>query len=1233
MAELPKKAANEGSDFIEMPGGYKWNPAQGDAGVPASGPNEPKPRQPNYTPENFVDRVGGIGKQLSWGMNAALFAAPDWVVRKFAKNALDMGEKDAFQFSDMYRSVMPEQAPRNPEERLARALSEESALNLGISGILKGVSMTGALAKDIEKAGSTVGAIAQAPKRFAKAILDQLRQNPKEAFKQDLKWGAVSGSVRALIEEGKAPGEEKNLGEELAPAVAPIALSLSPVNLARRAYTGISGMAGKAADAVPGGMEARGMMDRLLTNRTEQQVAKSLAPLQPGMPGNTPQIQAALARSEQLQGTPGFENLNLTSAEQSMYGPLLRSQESGFDRLSGQQLADETARIQRNERVFADAISSYSPQSGKTLEQTLQELRDQLQKSDMGPLFLAGQKNITLPGTRPFSSHADAGEQLNGVIRARKAELDSQVDDAYQSFDLRAIPIAPEALVLREGEEAAEDSLRTFLDNTIFDKNIILQPELTPATVAADRVLSQLMPRVGAVEDVVEGAAQAADRIIPLGAFSKALTKIDPTTLTETAENLTTRNLIERFVTMKEGGKKTEQSALTKLEETMGKLQQAQDNLYDGKAEAKILVGKLQKSVNTLQGKGVDLLLEDYPAVRTVIARELNREIVKAEKELQQILSSPEYDFWKVRSPKKLEFGEFNLSGTPKAGAAAAEQAVEEELKPIFVQDYERTRRTLNELYKTAKNEGDERGVYLLRNALDEWFDNAVEKGLINASDGQIQALKEARDLRRHVGDIFEPRPGLPESGKAMQRLTKSGELTANDVLDTIFGSTKTPTKGTATEIAKRLELAFGKDSPEYANLGQAAYVRAMQDADGTVRTAKDAGAELDNLLTGRGAEFSQQAFTNEQRQSLVTLRGQLAQVAADTTDAETRQLIKEASRPGADVNNLVSRALRNPADMRSLVTAMGKSPEQMQSLRRQVWNKLNDAEIAATPDGIDRFLIKHGKSLTELYTPQEMGTIKLLSDAQKRIFATARTVGEIPPGLTLDQWLNRTLGTSVRGISTTMRNVAQGRGGVPDALTFFGMRFLAAKQEDIYARVLHKALSEPEYAKYLLTAKLDAPDIQALATGTFNTVKSIEMGSKIAEGAGFRFYRASRALATGETVGDYEEQRRRTLPPAPGVAAMPTPQPQATAQEMLRQHFRPNPPAPSTTGVPNLIPGAKQFSGQQVQQMIGPAKASGQSATQSRMMLQALFPRDPVSSVLAMKQQQQQQQQQPPTQ
>ena len=1162
---------------ITMPGGYQL-----DLDTGKTTPSKEGYRQQlgEYTPTGTLDNALGVAKQFSWGLNAGLFAAPDWVVRNFATDALGMSEKDAPQFANLYKSITgPETSARNVQERYAKAIGDGIGMNLGVSGILKRFAGAGAMGKEL---ATNAGFL----KKASKSIMDDLRNNPGKVLRQDLAWGSISGATEATINEGLAPGEEKTLLQSLAPALTPLAYEALPVNLLRRAIPGMreavsragetgaaalvpgaGSLAPELAASAPKGLQT---MTGLGAQGVERQVGRALSPLVEGGVGNTPEIAQTLARSEELAASyPEFAELykRLTPAERSLYAPLLAIQAASGAKLTGGDLAAEIGRRRTLEDGFRQAVNSLGgAPSRQSIEQVLLATRDRLSSGEMGTVLLRGQEGIVPRGMTPFTSHAQAGEAKRGALRSLYSTLDENVNSLYNSISLRKLEIDPSTLgkvALEEGEEAVEGTLAALLANierngivplkgekgdfggrTVIENTILLSPTLTPATLAGVNRIKALLPQ--AAEEGAEAAVEAAP--VLLKSVQDFLTKM------ETA-----------------GAPKSMTKAIAAIADRF--------------------------SIPKVGPSGMPTTPQEvYTAVKTMHRRALD-----------------EY-----------------LKRLKSAEGAVGEVA---EAKPIFVQDFERARRELSQMYGAASTATDRRGVALIKRAFDEWFENVAEQELVRGPLESLEVLKAARAERQRIGEIFEPRSGSEKSGQAMQEVLHNNELTANQVVDKLFGGTR-PATGVATEVVRRFEMAFGRESPEFAYLGQAAYLRAMQTPEGLPFVAKQAGAELDKLLYGPGAEFSRAVYTPEQLQSLVNLRGNISQIVTDTVDAELAALIKSATRPGADTAPLITRALRNPADMSALVNAFGKDPERIEALRRVVWDRLGEETIGNTSNGIQTFLNQNRKSLAVLYSPAELKKIQDIADVQKRVYAATRTTGALEPGGTFDEMLTRAVGTGVRGIATTLRNVAQGRGGYGDMFMFFGTRFLGAKQEAIYAKVMQKALVDPEYARYLLTLRPTSELVADLGKGVANSVEGMEFNTRIASALGSRAYLAARAYTVGETQGEAERRRGFTLPPAP--EAVRQLMPQDSARSMMNTQFpRPLPPAPQTTGVPNVIPPARPASSPMRRAAPGvtPPPQQPGNVSQSRAMYQALFPGDTLSTIMQQQQQQQQQQQRPPQQ
>lgn len=273
--------------------------------------------------------------------------------------------------------------------------------------------------------------------------------------------------------------------------------------------------------------------------------------------------------------------------------------------------------------------------------------------------------------------------------------------------------------------------------------------------------------------------------------------------------------------------------------------------------------------------------------------------------------------------------------------------------------------------------------------------------------------------------------------------------------------------------------------------------------------------------------------------------------------DAELDSLLKKSLRPDADIDPLVQQAVTDPATMRKLVNTVGKSEENLQAIRRKVWeNVVERLRDPADPITIRDFMVRHGKSLNMIYSPEHMKNLELLAAIQDRVYAVARPGGVISPFQTFDEKLRAKIGAGV-GTAESIARAAMIRQISPQhAVVSLMTRFLSRQQQSISDRILLNALTDPVYAQRLVSAA--AP---------ITTPKGYNAVAKLTyEAGGFlpSLLRNAPRVASIEATQALEEQRpipftqvapeqiapavapRRTLPPLPQprgqMQAPPTP-------------------------------------------------------------------------------------------
>jgi hypothetical protein len=429
--------------------------------------------------------------------------------------------------------------------------------------------------------------------------------------------------------------------------------------------------------------------------------------------------------------------------------------------------------------------------------------------------------------------------------------------------------------------------------------------------------------------------------------------------------------------------------------------------------------------------------------------------------------------------------------------------------------------------------------------------------------------------------------------------------------LNAIFGDNPT--------YARNLEKAMlmkARDSGVIGNdgvLNEAAYQRFLSRNQSLI---DDLPASVQTAL--RDEVNLGQAFANER----ATL---LAQKEA-LQDLELDKLVKQAIRPDAEVGDLVNKAVANPADMRKLVDAVGKDPDKLQAIKRGVWEQLVGKMLDVNdPVLLADFKRRYGKSLNILYSsPEEQRNLDMIAALQERILAVARPQGDRSPFRTFEEKLRETVGAGVGTLESTVRAATIRIISPVHAAVSLATRFLARQQQGLAERILLNALVDEKYAKEFIGA-----------SASIDTAKGFKQASKIAYDAGISLPFVFRMVPPGVKAANIEmaqalEDDSEALPlgiapgpmsPAQGPRALPTMPPRPPVpprlspgqqyEQDLRRWQAPKPAAPAPARNLGQSPATRAV----------PQMPQGAGAP-NYQMYQALFPNDPLNSLMQARQQ-----------
>jgi hypothetical protein len=348
-------------------------------------------------PEEVVsDPVTGLIKQGTWGFNAGLFALPDLAVKGIG-NALGMDEKNVMTLTKIFNRG--ETAPRNEQERYARAITEGIGGGLSPTGVLSFIARGRSAASLVTKADDSV------LKAVANDTLDFIKKNPRQAFLMDAAFGAAHETLAQAVEENMSDDdpERKQFYKTYMPTAALIGgpLAFAMLSPAVRAYR-FGKKKSQEFDASLGDFEQNVLADldskipiapKILVARGSKKLKESL-----GAAADTPEGKEAIARYEQIltdypQLTAAGYEANIV--EQVMDPALIAKMEKAISSLPADSPAQKTLREQvaKNEAALASLYDNLTPEANMELQAALSQV--QKQRQELFDSFAANRTDVT----------------------------------------------------------------------------------------------------------------------------------------------------------------------------------------------------------------------------------------------------------------------------------------------------------------------------------------------------------------------------------------------------------------------------------------------------------------------------------------------------------------------------------------------------------------------------------------------------------------------------------------------------------------------------------------------------------------------------------------------------------------------------------------------------------------------------------------------------------------------
>jgi hypothetical protein len=1157
---------NTRGELIDMTTGEVVGRAEG---APVS--RDPRARGPE---EAVSDPVSGLIRNASWGLSAGLFALPDLAVKGIGKG-LGMDEKNVMTLTKMFNRYsegitgQKEVAPRNEQERYARAIAEGIGGGLLPTGVLSFIARGRSLAPI---ATPNAGVL----KSIANDTLDFVRKNPKQAFTMDAAFGAAHETLRQAVEENMSDDdpERKAFFKDFMPTAALIGV---PLAVATLSPTALAYRFGKKkigdVNASLGDLEKDALKDldskipfapKIFATKASQKLRDSL-----GASANTPEGKAALAKMDEIfndypqLAAAGFKP---NIVEQTMDPTLIDRAEKAILSLPAGSEAQKLLIAQRtkNDAAFASLYDNLTPQANMELQAALSQVQQQRQQ--LFDSLAANRTDVTQDELTRLSLFYGPlnPDKLNGELRGM-LQAQTELDVGMRKNIMRRMGL---------GQGTDANGLP-----------VPVRDEQGKSLLTASNIEQPAVDLLSYYDTLLKGRTTMATEMRsfitksePLNTLRKNVTeKIRARDAMEARMN--EELLVEKYMDALQGTKLVE-----KMRGPLAKEFAAQDNK------------KIEDELKNLR-----LILKPNPTERELGDIKALGKSIQYNPNTGDVRLSMGKDDPLTMNVKSIAEDAKRIANTENAVDINIPEAIDylEAAARFRNQALDKHNSVLAGSRQTRVVDADQ---YLkLGNKV---FDD-FEKMILN----NVPRLKQERDAMKIVLDdyrsVYEQRLPLLLGRRSNEGGATRYSVPNEQVLSVAFKS---------AEDVRNLSALIG-NNPIGLNLLEKGTLNWLQSKNifdnnknsptqGLILPKKinDVLQKNQNIISALPKQV-QDTLRNEADTAVNVSRrlGEIKKQEEIAQDVEFDNFLKTVLRPGTDNEIVLKQALSSPIEMSKLVSAVKGDPDKLAALRRAVFDI--SKEGALTGGSLKKFMELTDKSLKVLFDEKHLKDLAALADVQARNVALAKVTGVAPKFESTSQIFQRMLGVSIPGLMTYGRDVASGRISPQGAGISLSVRLFSSMEEELQNKMMVRALTDPKVASALANAKtadqgkLLLREIQS--TGYLSRALMADIGVTGSQ------------LAMGDRESPIEgmidlspvvRQPGTSAAPARSETAAPRPE---TAAALLRKM----PPAPQTRGLPNM--------------RVGPPPAASAGRAPPSLLYPTLFPDDPISKMLLQRQQQ----------
>jgi len=970
-----------------------------------------------------ADKVQGLVNNLSWGFNAGLFALPDAAQRVIGKG-LGLDENQVFQFTRFFNRGQV--APRNVEERYARAIGEGVGNTLPFTGIL---AYTAGARPLVSAAAPSTSLF----KGIADDTIKLIQQSPRAAAALDVAFGAGWETLRQAVEENVSDDNpSKGLYKEMLPAAAFIGLPMAASGLMKVSPTGrainwakdkstgagvaMSDVEKEAMAGVPGPFKLPlvNIIPKTLIKNAERKLGQVFGPI-----AESKEAQEALTALERAMADPRFAEAGFVfdAAEKTMYSPLVREKINLLEQLGPKELESIKLRINQNQEALNRLFGELSPQARQPVLEAFQAA--QADRQAFFSNLVRQQKELTEAEVVALSERLGPqnidmlNNELRGVLMSRM-EMDNRMRQSVLS---------------RMGLKQATAPDGTPLPTRQDGKSLFQAQDMEPAVMD---LLKKYRPERPSMRVSMPEPIRLLDNFVQSQMLQRD--KLQRDTLT---------NLVDETLSTQLGavGRDIDPEVYKALRDSVMKLVRG-DKVKTGRRTP-----GLAELAPTPDAKGNVAIPSVIPGRKIVLNPQQLREDAE-----RIAAASTKID---LNLPEALDYltaaQRFRNDSLANYNAAMSRGRTRQT-------DAQRIMDTGNAVFRDIEglvlNHSPRlKGEYdAMKMVLDDYktvFDKTVPLLMTQTKKGGQEFLLPNEDLLRNA---FRTADGVKDVSAILGNDPQSQALMMKGTIDWLRTKGVVNKDGLVDPKIIRSVLDKNKN-----------IVEALPEP---VRAKLADEVKLADDFVNRVAEIDQRM------------------VAAK--DNELDRILTKAVRPGSDPRTVLNDALRDPAIMTKLVGAVGKDAETLASLRRSVYDIATEG--AQGGGALKTFIDSNEKSLKVLFgSTKHLEDLKTLADLQRRVNAFANVTGQIPAFESLDEGLKRVFGSGIQYMTTTMREAAVGRISPETGALALMVRLTGGLENQLYKRIFTRALESEEFAKNI--TRVGTPEQAAKAAKSLEEI------------------------------------------------------------------------------------------------------------------------------------------------